>query len=66
MLVAILMENFKTRQKDAATEKLLRKYQNDSFTNKLTQRHERHVVYHEEYLNHTAAKWVRENAFVKG
>ena len=28
--------------------------------------YERHCVYHDEALNHKAAEWVREHAFVKG
>ena len=85
MLAVTLMESFKTRQKmnvkEAATEagsivgfseKTIRKYRNDFFSNQgsLTPhrqgKYERHCVYHDEHLNHKAAEWVRANAFSKG
>ena len=85
MLGVNLVESFKRRQKmsvkDAAkeagsivglSEKTVRKYRNDFFTNKgsltpLKQgKYERHCVYHDERLNHKAAEWVRAHAFMKG
>ena len=71
----------KLNAKDAATEagsvvgfneKTVCRYRNDFFQNKghftihLQGKYERHCVYHDEALNHKAAEWVREHAFVKG
>ena len=71
----------KMNVKEAATEagsivgfneKSVRKYRNDFFANKGTLtphkqgKYERHCVHNDEHLNHTAAEWVRANAFVKG
>ena len=63
MLSVILMETFKSRikmnAKDAATEA----GSVVGFNEKTVRRY---CVYHDEALNHKAAEWVREHAFVKG
>ena len=53
-------------------EKTIRRYRNDFFENEghstmqLQGKYERHCVHHNEQLNHKAAEWVRQHAFVKG
>ena len=71
----------KLNAKDAATEtgsvvgfneKTVHRYRNDFFQNEghftipMQGKYERHCIYHGEGLNHKAAEWVREHAFVKG
>ena len=68
--------------KDAATkagsvvrfnEQMMRRYRTDDsfenegeFTIQQQGKYERHYIYHDEALNHKAAKWVHKHAFVKG
>jgi hypothetical protein len=81
ILMETFKSRIKMNAKDAATEagsvvgfneKTVRRYRNDFFENKgeftIQQqgKYERHCVYHDEALNHKAAEWVREHAFVKG
>ena len=53
-------------------EKTVCRYRNDFFANEghfpiqLQGKYEGHCVHHDEAMNHKAAEWVREHAFVKG
>ena len=81
ILMENFRNRFNLNVKQAATEagsvvgfneKTVRRYRNDFFENEghfsiqLQGKYERHCVHHDEALNHKAAEWVREHAFVKG